>query len=142
MCILFFFFKQKTAYELRISDWSSDVCSSDLSAFPPAWAAPPVPALRRVRRAYMPQGSKTQQGLLSSGQRAIAVYVAAAPSMNCLFMSQTSALKPGLSIVATPIGNLGELSPRAADTLAPATATPWQDSRVPPTQITPIRANS
>src|SRR3546814_9242452 len=31
MCIvLFFFFKQKTAYEMRISDWSSDVCSSDL----------------------------------------------------------------------------------------------------------------
>src|SRR3546814_17834040 len=31
MCFfLFFFFKQKTAYEMRISDWSSDVCSSDL----------------------------------------------------------------------------------------------------------------
>src|SRR3546814_7956429 len=29
MC-MFFFFKQKTAYEMRISDWSSDVCSSDL----------------------------------------------------------------------------------------------------------------
>src|SRR3546814_10240907 len=29
--ILFFFFKQKTAYEMRISDWSSDVCSSDLN---------------------------------------------------------------------------------------------------------------
>src|SRR3546814_11309886 len=29
-CLLFFFFKQKTAYEMRISDWSSDVCSSDL----------------------------------------------------------------------------------------------------------------
>src|SRR3546814_7938233 len=28
--IVFFFFKQKTAYEMRISDWSSDVCSSDL----------------------------------------------------------------------------------------------------------------
>src|SRR3546814_645853 len=28
--VVFFFFKQKTAYELRISDWSSDVCSSDL----------------------------------------------------------------------------------------------------------------
>src|SRR3546814_3392608 len=28
------FFKQKTAYEVRISDWSSDVCSSDLSIFP------------------------------------------------------------------------------------------------------------
>src|SRR3546814_8058953 len=32
MCFIFyfFFFKQKTAYEMRISDWSSDVCSSDL----------------------------------------------------------------------------------------------------------------
>src|SRR3546814_3858868 len=29
-CFIFFFFKQKTAYEMRISDWSSDVCSSDL----------------------------------------------------------------------------------------------------------------
>src|SRR3546814_10604300 len=28
--LLFFFFKQKTAYDMRISDWSSDVCSSDL----------------------------------------------------------------------------------------------------------------
>src|SRR3546814_6790102 len=43
MCILsfvlvcvFFFFKQKTAYEMRISDWSSDVCSSDLHALPQA----------------------------------------------------------------------------------------------------------
>src|SRR3546814_2639695 len=35
-----FFFKQKTAYEMRISDWSSDVCSSDLVArakMPPSW---------------------------------------------------------------------------------------------------------
>src|SRR3546814_9012003 len=34
-CVVFcfvFFFKQKTAYEMRISDWSSDVCSSDLAA--------------------------------------------------------------------------------------------------------------
>src|SRR3546814_5977670 len=30
-CLCFFFFKQKTAYEMRISDWSSDVCSSDLA---------------------------------------------------------------------------------------------------------------
>src|SRR3546814_3904664 len=30
MSLFIFFFKQKTAYELRISDWSSDVCSSDL----------------------------------------------------------------------------------------------------------------
>src|SRR3546814_7697520 len=31
LILCFFFFKQKTAYEMRISDWSSDVCSSDLS---------------------------------------------------------------------------------------------------------------
>src|SRR3546814_5602790 len=36
MCA-FLFFKQKTAYELRISDWSSDVCSSDLCRSPPVW---------------------------------------------------------------------------------------------------------
>src|SRR3546814_20684475 len=30
VCVVVFFFKQKTAYEMRISDWSSDVCSSDL----------------------------------------------------------------------------------------------------------------
>src|SRR3546814_8286914 len=32
ICVIFFFFKQKTVYEMRISDWSSDVCSSDLVA--------------------------------------------------------------------------------------------------------------
>src|SRR3546814_7506866 len=32
-CCVVFFFKQKTAYEMRISDWSSDVCSSDLYFF-------------------------------------------------------------------------------------------------------------
>src|SRR3546814_17196307 len=31
VCVSLFFFKQKTAYEMRISDWSSDVCSSDLA---------------------------------------------------------------------------------------------------------------
>src|SRR3546814_11457770 len=36
--LVFFFFKQKTAYEMRISDWSSDVCSSDLLL---TWPRPP-----------------------------------------------------------------------------------------------------
>src|SRR3546814_4784680 len=45
LCV-FFFFKQKTAYEMRISDWSSDVCSSDLRSDPP-----PALALR-VRREH------------------------------------------------------------------------------------------
>src|SRR3546814_18463189 len=34
--LFFFFFKQKTAYEMRISDWSSDVCSSDLLSSRPS----------------------------------------------------------------------------------------------------------
>src|SRR3546814_4012834 len=42
-----FFFKQNTAYELRISDWSSDVCSSDL-----AWIGT-MSALENVRRALV-----------------------------------------------------------------------------------------
>src|SRR3546814_2853533 len=45
LSLLFFFFKQKTAYELRISDWSSDVCSSDLSSCP-------TPTRRRSRRGW------------------------------------------------------------------------------------------
>src|SRR3546814_2531276 len=42
-----FFFKQKTAYEMRISDWSSDVCSSDLAkvAAPNDWICPALLAL-------------------------------------------------------------------------------------------------
>src|SRR3546814_19876507 len=37
---MFFFFKQKTAYEMRISDWSSDVCSSDLTLGEPLHVMP------------------------------------------------------------------------------------------------------
>src|SRR3546814_1606397 len=45
MSVVFFFLKQKTAYEMRISDWSSDVCSSDLDG-----AA--VPGGRHSRRLH------------------------------------------------------------------------------------------
>src|SRR3546814_1501988 len=61
LCKCGFFVKQKTAYEMRISDWSSDVCSSDLfvsseatsagPAFSDAiWAASVIPRVLRVRR--------------------------------------------------------------------------------------------
>src|SRR3546814_3348965 len=43
----FVFFKQKTAYEMRISDWSSDVCSSDLEALPDDEASLPQAQIRR-----------------------------------------------------------------------------------------------
>src|SRR3546814_2461856 len=49
---VFFFFKQKTAYEMRISDWSSDVCSSDLTATGHVFAAwlPPKIAQHYIER--------------------------------------------------------------------------------------------
>src|SRR3546814_2621681 len=47
LCV--FFFKQKTAYEMRISDWSSDVCSSDLCAGTPVtWNLKKLAPLRPV----------------------------------------------------------------------------------------------
>src|SRR3546814_3521238 len=53
MCFffIFFFFKQKTAYEMRISDWSSDVCSSDLVAL---WIGP-VADRKRSLMALVPE---------------------------------------------------------------------------------------
>src|SRR3546814_7972355 len=62
---VFFFFKQKTAYEMRISDWSSDVCSSDLRG---GRRGVPRPAGQEVRlaqrgrapRRARPPGSQAQ----------------------------------------------------------------------------------
>src|SRR3546814_4716579 len=59
----FFFFKQKTAYEMRISDWSSDVCSSDLAMSAPASASAsampwPIPVLAPVTIATRFERSK------------------------------------------------------------------------------------
>src|SRR3546814_2613461 len=53
----FFFFKQKTAYEMRISDWSSDVCSSDLA--PAAFRPEP----RAVEPAAVDQDRRLSGGL-------------------------------------------------------------------------------
>src|SRR3546814_1137024 len=52
LCVfVFLFFKQKTAYEMRISDWSSDVCSSDLRGDGPSGVALTAPdTTRAVRR--------------------------------------------------------------------------------------------
>src|SRR3546814_7544743 len=54
--LYFFFFKQKTAYEMRISDWSSDVCSSDLvlDNGDPAWYLLPDEVKTDVRKAAVP----------------------------------------------------------------------------------------
>src|SRR3546814_3813890 len=55
--LCFFFFKQKTAYEMRISDWSSDVCSSDLQPGVNREAAPldePCPVDKSCDVAHLP----------------------------------------------------------------------------------------
>src|SRR3546814_11385104 len=51
LVVFFFFFKQKTAYEMRISDWSSDVCSSDLLVL--AWSLATIGA-RGLLRVHWP----------------------------------------------------------------------------------------
>src|SRR3546814_7946230 len=53
--VFFFFFKQKTAYEMRISDWSSDVCSSDLIFLERKGPRVAEPAREHGRRRLMPR---------------------------------------------------------------------------------------
>src|SRR3546814_20958075 len=60
MILVFFLFKQKTAYEMRISDWSSDVCSSDL--FSSARAA--------VRAAFRPRAVRDRRRRIGPAIRA------------------------------------------------------------------------
>src|SRR3546814_7634595 len=60
----FFFFKQKTAYDMRISDWSSDVCSSDLEGMMPRtrrpacrpWGRAPAPRTERMAALRLGRG--------------------------------------------------------------------------------------
>src|SRR3546814_10275225 len=76
----FFFFKQNTAYELRISDWSSDVCSSDLAAYfaPEAWRACVDEALRQatVNLEAVPTPAGEMQVVLGSGWPGILLHEA------------------------------------------------------------------
>src|SRR3546814_13769373 len=72
--VCFFFFKQKTAYEMRISDWSSDVCSSDLARRPlhggacrragpfRAWSLPSRRGCPRCCRPARPGNSRPWRG--------------------------------------------------------------------------------
>src|SRR3546814_4056863 len=68
MGVLFFFCKQKTAYEMRISDWSSDVCSSDLVVAEGVLATvtggvhEPDPAVRCTPAACRPAQQVVQHG--------------------------------------------------------------------------------
>src|SRR3546814_10568096 len=79
VCGFFFFFKQKTAYEVRISDWSSDVCSSDLisaaairSTSHSGSSSVAIDLLSRFfRRSYSAAETMTTDGLLRSEERRV-----------------------------------------------------------------------
>src|SRR3546814_945234 len=80
----FFFFKQKTAYEMRISDWSSDVCSSDLSVRSASAPGTPLPATGD-RSALRPRPKRNQSLLAKS-----------VPTMFCAKLLVSKLSSPGL----------------------------------------------
>src|SRR3546814_10637796 len=68
---IFFFFKQKTAYEMRISDWSSDVCSSDLSIVGCCLIDANGFLPTHISERSQPQGADEEQNHLYSRNRCI-----------------------------------------------------------------------
>src|SRR3546814_10840527 len=70
--MLFFFYKQKTAYEMRISDWSSYVCSSDLRRvlenFQPGIGQRPGDPRRAVRGQLVMHAAEHEHRLLHPGE--------------------------------------------------------------------------
>src|SRR3546814_2176372 len=82
VCVLFkcfFFFKQKTAYEMRISDWSSDVCSSDLS--PPKFLIHHPPIILSFSLILAPQINRSSRTFPREWEAIIQADVQAQASM-------------------------------------------------------------
>src|SRR3546814_17523222 len=127
----FFFFKQKTAYEMRISDWSSDVCSSDLRVPNIDKAVTEIDALLQERPDDPYFHELKGQMLLEPGRVAESVpeYEAAVR-----VMPQSAQLRPALATAQVA------LPPPAMDPAAPETLTvtlaedPHHDA---PTRICP-----
>src|SRR3546814_8242381 len=74
VCLLvfyFFFFKQKTAYEMRISDWSSDVCSSDLGTAHRSQVWPGAVAQKALRQRQAALHKRSSWARLRSEERRV-----------------------------------------------------------------------
>src|SRR3546814_13803023 len=108
--VLFFFFKQKTAYEMRIRDWSSDVCSSDLR--------PPCPSISRAHDGSDPamshDHSHGHSHTPASFDRAFAIGIA----LNLGFV----AIEAGYGFVADSVALLADAGHNLSDVLGLALA--------------------
>src|SRR5213594_1159903 len=102
----FFFFKQKTAYEISVRDWSSDVCSSDLSRRPAVCDGDALDRLREERGAEAPRVGETgarqrlgiERSVLGSEQRATTVVRRAGPALAHLVGPQPIAAQARLAL--------------------------------------------
>src|SRR3546814_7627956 len=92
--VLFFCVKQKTAYEMRISDWSSDVCSSDLRTYPPINDITTAPQDPPVFQA-VPGPRRYPGGETASQQRA------AYPGLQPLSLDRSEERRVGKECVST-----------------------------------------
>src|SRR3546814_10609287 len=106
-CYRFFFFKQKTAYEVRISDWSSDVCSSDLSSMAPR-LKPCLPAIigcaKGIRYNCPPSVCNLRFSIFPATLRDILLTTASSARENPWFFAETPCLRQvaGASSKAPP----------------------------------------
>src|SRR3546814_17365503 len=111
--LLFVFFKQKTAYEMRISDWSSDVCSSDLIG----GAASEIDACRRRERDHRPRTDITR---------------ASAPASTA---ASTVSLTPdGSAIPIWPLPTIAAVDPEISPSANDGGAVRFNPSRAPASQ--------
>src|SRR3546814_17234775 len=93
--VFFFFFKQKTAYEMRISDWSSDVCSSDLATTCRSTSADPQvgatsPTAIRSRRPMLSDARCSSVGRSKKGRAEARPFRHAPHGNQCLASSAST----------------------------------------------------
>src|SRR3546814_2088311 len=97
-----FFFKQKTAYEMRISDWSSDVCSSDLHLGACALLKEKAPVRKTTKRTKKGSPSRVALGIGGGGGNRTRARTHSIPGTTCLAHRWISI---GRANVCTPVTN-------------------------------------
>src|SRR3546814_16948720 len=139
LVLFFFFFKQKTSYELRISDWSSDVCSSDLgkalaSSSGNGWVLSQVPDLAKIwavaSSIRLPCSMHCTPARLArwidSGVEACTATYLPRSVADCI-----AALSSGRLEVTTSRGLCGDDAPPPAVSLIQRRSAAWRERRCP-----------